>query len=229
MLDKNKGGNFMMLMRMAVLCAALALLPTVALAQKTAPKDALIYIVLPEDGASVKGAFWCRFGLRNMGVGPAGADFPNVGHHHLLIDTKEPIIPNEPIPHDKKHLHFGAGETEALIDLPPGKHTLQLVLSDGDHVSFNPPLISKRITITVKGEDEDESENVSRRSRHRADHRTHRPHFANARRDRNQAEEMAKNAGQDDCPYHGLLRLFKSCQEAAAASAPTKPPPPSSE
>src|SRR5712671_4522037 len=74
------------------------LLPAAALAQaKTTPKDALLYIIYPEDGATVKGAFWCRFGLRNMGVAPAGRDFPNTGHHHLLIDTKEAINPNEPI------------------------------------------------------------------------------------------------------------------------------------
>src|SRR6267154_2872133 len=167
-LRKNQG-NIMPLLRMALLCAALALLPAAALAHaKTTPKDALLYIVLPEDGATVKGAFWCRFGLRNMGVAPAGHDFPNTGHHHLLIDTKEAINPNEPIPHDKKHLHFGGGETEVLLDLPPGEHTLQLVLSDADHFSFNPPLISKRITITVKGDDDGDD---NKRSRQRSYHR----------------------------------------------------------
>jgi Domain of unknown function (DUF4399) len=217
----------MLLLRTALLCAALALLPAAARAQaKTTPRDALLYIIWPEDGATVKGTFWCRFGLRNMGVAPAGNDFPNTGHHHLLIDTTEPINPNEPIPHDRQHLHFGGGETEALIDLPPGKHTLQLVLSDGNHFSFNPPLISKRVTITVTVKDDDsESESASRRPRHRADHRWHH-RFANARKDRKQVEEVPpKNGGQEEC--NGLLRLFKSCQEAA--STPTKPPPPGSD
>jgi hypothetical protein len=217
----------MLLLRTALFCAALALLPAAARAQaKTTPKDALLYIIWPEDGATVKGTFWCRFGLRNMGVAPAGNDFPNTGHHHLLIDTAEPINPNEPIPHDKQHLHFGGGETEALIDLPPGKHTLQLVLSDGNHFSFNPPLISKRVTITVTVKDDDsESESASRRPRHRADHRWHH-RFANARKDRKQVEEAPpKNGGQEEC--NGLLRLFKSCQEAA--STPTKPPLPGSD
>jgi hypothetical protein len=223
MRDENRG-NIMLLLRTALLCAALALLPAAARAQaKTTPKDALLYIIWPEDGTTVKGTFWCRFGLRNMGVAPAGHDFPNTGHHHLLIDTTEPINPNEPIPHDKQHLHFGGGETEALIDLPPGKHTLQLVLSDGNHFSFNPPLISKRITITVTVKDEDDSdgESVSKRSRHRTDHRWRRTRYANARRDRKPVEEAPKNGGEEDC--HGLLRLFKSCQETA--SAPAKPPP----
>jgi hypothetical protein len=227
MRDENQR-NIMLLLRTALLCAALAL-PAAARAQeKTTPKDTLLYIILPEDGATVKGAFWCRFGLRNMGVAPAGHDFPNTGHHHLLIDTNEPINPNEPIPHDKKHLHFGGGETEALLDLPPGKHTLQLVLGDRDHFSFNPPLISKRITITVKSEDDDsesESESVSKRPRHRADRRTRPVRSASARKDRDQAEQIPKNGGQEEC--NGLLRLFKSCQEAASTA--TKPPPPSSE
>jgi hypothetical protein len=156
-----------------------------------------------------------------MGVAPAGRDFPNVGHHHLLIDTEEPINPNETIPHDKKHLHFGAGETEALLDLPQGKHTLQLVLSDGNHFPFNPPLISKKITITVKGDDDSDGDDdrVSKRSRHRSEHRIHRLHRIHfARRDR-QAEPAPKNDGQESC--HGLWDLFKGCQQAA--STPAKP------
>jgi Domain of unknown function (DUF4399) len=217
MLKKNQG-NIMPLLRMALLGAALALLPAAALAQaKTTPKDALLYIIYPEDGATVKGSFWCRFGLRNMGVAPADRDFPNVGHHHLLIDTEETINPNETIPHDKKHLHFGGGETEALLDLPQGKHTLQLVLGDGNHFPFNPPLISKRITITVKGDDDSDSDDdrVSKRSRHRSYHRMHRTHFANARKDRQQADPAAN--GPEGC--HGLWDLFKGCQEAASTSA----------
>jgi len=114
-----------------------------------APKDAYLYIIWPQDGAKIKGAFWCRFGLRNMGVTHAGDTTPNTGHHHLLVDINEPLDPNEPIPQDKNHLHFGAGQTEARVDLPPGKHTLQLVLGDALHVPFNPPVVSKKITITV--------------------------------------------------------------------------------
>ena len=88
------------------------------------------------------------FGLRNMGVTQAGGNAPNSGHH--LTDVDEPLDPNEPIPQDKTHLHFGAGQTEARIELLPGKHTLQLVLGDAKHYPFNPPVISKKITITVK-------------------------------------------------------------------------------
>ncbi len=117
---------------------------------KPAPKDAVLYFVWPQDNTTIKGAFWCRFGLRNMGVTHAGDDFQNSGHHHLLIDVSEPLDPNEPIPQDKSHLHFGAGQTEARIDLPPGKHTLQLVLGDAKHYPFNPPIVSQKINIRVK-------------------------------------------------------------------------------
>jgi hypothetical protein len=143
-----------MLMRKAgiiVLSAALAALSCAAHAQgKSAPKDAILYIVWPQNGAKIKGAFWCRFGLRNMGITHAGDDFQNSGHHHLLIDVNEPFDVKEPIPQDKSHLHFGAGQTEARIDLPPGKHTLQLVLGDAKHYPFNPPLVSDKMTITVR-------------------------------------------------------------------------------
>jgi len=137
--------------RRALLLGGLVLLPTAAVAQGLpTPKDASLYIISPKDGATVSGPFWCIFGLRGMGISHAGDQFPNSGHHHLLIDIDEPLNPSEPIPQDKKHLHYGAGQTEALIELSAGQHTLQLVLGDAKHFPFNPPLVSKKITITIK-------------------------------------------------------------------------------
>src|SRR5580692_6081681 len=131
--------------------AAMTLLPFAAYSQRTpAPADAFLYIIWPPDGTTVKGAFWCRFGLRNMGVTQAGSNASNSGHHHLLIDVNEPLDPNEPIPQDKTHLHFGAGQTEARIELPPGEHTLQLVLGDWSHLPFHPPVMSDVITVNVR-------------------------------------------------------------------------------
>ena len=141
----------MKMARSIVLSAALAFLSCAAYAQeKPAPKDAVLYFVWPQNGAVIKGAFWGRFGLRGMGVTHAGDEFANSGHHHLLIDVNEPLDPKEPIPQDKSHLHFGAGQTEARVDLPPGKHTLQLVLGDAKHYPFSPPLVSEKITIRIK-------------------------------------------------------------------------------
>ena len=87
--------------------------------------------------------------MKNMGVAPAGVKVPNTGHHHLLIDTGLPPL-DKPIPSDDHHRHFGKGQTETSLKLAPGKHTLQLLLGDYAHVPFSPPVMSKRITITVK-------------------------------------------------------------------------------
>ena len=114
------------------------------------PKNAYVYIGWPNDGEIVRSTrFPVWFGLRNMGVAPAGIVKPNTGHHHLLVDTELPPF-DEDIPADKNHLHFGAGQTETTLELPPGTHTLQLIMGDADHVPHNPPVYSKRITITVR-------------------------------------------------------------------------------
>ena len=104
--------------RIALLSVLLTMLPAMSHAQeRPAHKDAYLYFVWPQDGTVIKGAFWARFGLRNMGVTHAGDEFENAGHHHLLIDVNSPLEPNEPIPQDKNHLHFGAGQTETRIEL----------------------------------------------------------------------------------------------------------------
>ncbi len=114
-----------------------------------APSDARVYFVNLQDGATLPQKATIRFGLVGMGVAPAGIDKPNTGHHHVLIDTPVPPL-DQPIPNDFNHLHFGAGQTEATITLPLGKHTLQLLLGDANHVPHNPPVMSKPITVYVK-------------------------------------------------------------------------------
>jgi hypothetical protein len=121
-------------------------------AQSTAPAGAYSYIVNLHNGETVVSPFKVIFGLTsNMGVAPAGVEKPNVGHHHLLVDTTlKPGELTQPIPMDEHHLHFGKGQTETAVTLPPGKHTLQLVLGDWSHVPFNPSVQSAVITIKVK-------------------------------------------------------------------------------
>jgi hypothetical protein len=116
----------------------------------TSPADAEISILEPQDGAVVNGPVMVRFGVKGMDIAPAGEVKDNSGHFHLLIDTDELPAAGLPIPKDEHHLHFGKGQTEATLTLAPGKHTLQLVLGDGAHVPHTPPVISKRIMITVK-------------------------------------------------------------------------------
>jgi hypothetical protein len=129
--------------------AAASLSP--AAAQTASPAGAKVYIINLKDGAEVTSPFLVQFGLSGMGVAPAGVEKPNTGHHHLIIDTK---LTDEqmkaPIPADDTHKHFGGGQTEAMVTLPPGKHTLQLVLGDWSHIPHNPPVMSEPITITVK-------------------------------------------------------------------------------
>jgi hypothetical protein len=109
---------------------------------------ATVYFVDVKDGATIGPKTVIHFGLRNMGVGPAGSDRPNSGHHHLLIDAQVPPL-NEPIPNDFNHLHFGAGQTEAEVTLTPGEHSLQLLLGDKDHIPHNPPVLSDRLRVKV--------------------------------------------------------------------------------
>jgi hypothetical protein len=120
-----------------------------AAAREPAPPGARAYILWPKDGQSIKGTFWLRMGLSGAGVAPAGVEKPNTGHHHVIVDADLPPL-DEPIPNNRNYLHFGAGQTEAQIDLPPGTHTLQLLLGDARHVSFDPPVVSKKIAITVR-------------------------------------------------------------------------------
>ncbi len=114
------------------------------------PEGAKVYIVWPSNGTVIKGGkFWLRMGLTGMGIAPAGTVFPGTGHHHVIIDSELPAM-DEPIPNDENHLHFGKGQTEARIELPKGKHTLQLLFGDSGHTPHTPPLFSPQITITVR-------------------------------------------------------------------------------
>jgi hypothetical protein len=112
------------------------------------PDNARVYFVSPSDGAYVSRTPVIRFGLVNMGVAPAGVEKANTGHHHLLIDAPLPPL-DRPIPNDFNHLHFGAGQTEAQITLPPGTHTLQLLLGDDNHMPHVPAVYSKPIKVIV--------------------------------------------------------------------------------
>jgi hypothetical protein len=141
-----------MITNMIACLATVMLFSGVAAADRTpAPENAYLYIGWPNDGEVIRGGqpFRVWFGLRNMGVAPKGANVPNTGHHHLLIDTDLPPLDQE-IPSDRNHIHFGAGQTETTIELPPGTHTLQLLMADYNHVPHNPPVYSKKITIYVK-------------------------------------------------------------------------------
>lgn len=131
---------------------AIALLSSPALAGRThSPSGAMVYIISPQDGATVSNPVTVRFGLKAMGVAPAGVEKENTGHHHLLIDVGPAAVDFEsPLPADDNHLHFGGGQTETKIELPPGKHTLILLLGDHNHTPHDPSVISNPVTISVE-------------------------------------------------------------------------------
>lgn len=111
--------------------------------------EARVYFINLEDGDEVESPFLIQFGLSEMGIAPAGIDRENTGHHHLLINVKD-LDFSKPIPASKNHIHFGGGQTESLVELPPGDYRLQLVLGDMTHTPHTPPVVSRQINITVK-------------------------------------------------------------------------------
>jgi hypothetical protein len=141
--------SFRMALALFAVFAVAAVAPVAA--QTPSPPGAKVYIINLKDGAEVNSPFLVQFGLSGMGVAPAGVEKPNTGHHHLLIDTRLSAEQmKEPIPADDTHKHFGGGQTETMVTLPKGQHTLQLVLGDWTHIPHVPPVMSDPITITVR-------------------------------------------------------------------------------
>jgi len=118
-------------------------------AQTPAPPGAKVFFIEPKDGAEITGPVTVKMGVSGLEVLPAGTEKPGSGHHHILVNTKLADY-KAPIPADEKHIHFGKGQTEAKLELKPGKHTLQLVVGDHNHAPHAPPIESQVITITVK-------------------------------------------------------------------------------
>ena len=138
----------MKLIQIAIIC----LLPfalNLQAAGNPSAEGASVYIISPVHGEVVGTRFKVTFGLSGMGVAPAGVDKEKTGHHHLLIDTDLPDL-DRPIPADDQHRHFGGGQTEVMVELAPGKHTLQLLLADFAHRPHSPPVMSEQITIIVR-------------------------------------------------------------------------------
>ena len=117
--------------------------------ETAAPPSAKVYFVNLKDGDTVTRPVKVVMGLSGMGIAPAGIEFPDTGHHHIVIDAPTPSV-GQVIAADANHVHFGKGQTEATLDLEPGQHTLQLVLGDRNHVPHKPAVVSGVITITVR-------------------------------------------------------------------------------
>ena len=131
-----------------LICAVAGVAAESAIPRTPRPDGARVYFISPKAGESLRSPLVVRFGLEGMGVAPAGVAQPNTGHHHLIIDAELPPA-DLPVPKSDEYLHFGGGQTEILPELAPGKHTLQLLLGDHNHVPHDPPIVSERITIEV--------------------------------------------------------------------------------
>ncbi|KEA62945.1 ATPases of the AAA+ class [Marinobacterium lacunae] len=125
-----------------------ALISTFSFAETPSPDGAEVYIISPADGATVPKTFTVQFGLKGMGIAPAGTEKENTGHHHLMIDGKQAPAMGSPMGKEVKH--FGGGQTETTLTLEPGPHTLQLIMGDMAHMPHHPPVMSKPITVTVE-------------------------------------------------------------------------------
>ena len=108
-----------------------------------------VFIIQPKNGERVEKTFEVVFGVEGMELAPAGTYENNTGHHHLIIDAELPAL-SLPIPASENYVHFGKGQDRTVLTLEPGKHSLQLLLGDGNHVPHQPPLASKKIEVIVK-------------------------------------------------------------------------------
>ena len=148
-----KGSKMIIIRTFSLLFIAVAVSWNMAFAEEyfsESPPGAKVYIISPKDGEVVSKTFTVRFGLVNMGVAPAGVKVPNTGHHHLLVDLENLPDMEKPLAFSENVRHFGGGQTETEITLAPGKHTLRLLLGNYLHIPHKPPVLSEKITVTVK-------------------------------------------------------------------------------
>jgi len=136
----------------SVLAIPLLLVTTLVNAHSP-PKEARVYFIGLNDGAVVESPLKVKFGIEGFGITPAGTTGKQrhtAGHHHVLVDIERMPKMDEPIPRDAGYVHYDDGETEGLLQLPPGDHTLQLLLGDEQHEPQDPPLMSEKIRVTVR-------------------------------------------------------------------------------
>jgi hypothetical protein len=118
------------------------------LASGTAFAEQSVSFVEPADGATVSSPFKVKFGVSGMDIKPVGDMSANTGHHHLLINH-DSVKDGEVVPVDDTHMHFGKGQTETMVTLPPGKYKLTMQFANGAHQSYGAGM-SKSISVTVK-------------------------------------------------------------------------------
>ena len=136
-------------MRKIWILVILVTLNSIVLAQSESKENSRVFFIQPHNNAILQNPIEIKFGLENMNLVSAGVDEPFSGHHHLLINVDQIPNLNLPIPADSNHLHFGGGQSNTTLELPPGKYTLQLLFADHHHIPHSPPIISDKISITI--------------------------------------------------------------------------------
>ena len=136
-------------MRRIWILVILVTLNSIVLAQSESKENSRVFFIQPHNNAILQNPIEIKFGLENMNLVAAGVDKPFSGHHHLLINVDQIPNLNLPIPADSNHLHFGGGQSNTTLELPPGKYTLQLLFADHHHIPHSPPIISDKISITI--------------------------------------------------------------------------------
>ena len=112
-------------------------------------EDSRVFFIKPSNGDVVDKTFEVVFGISGMTLAPAGTYNSGTGHHHLIIDAPLPDL-SMPVPANTQYLHFGKGQDKTMLTLEPGKHKLQMILGDGNHIPHSPPIYSEIIEIEVK-------------------------------------------------------------------------------
>lgn len=85
--------------------------------------------------------------MSGRGLVPAGQEAGKAGYHHLLINQALPLDFSKPLPFTEKYIHFGKGQMETVVNLPPGNYDLRLLLADQAHIPYF--VYSKPLKLTV--------------------------------------------------------------------------------
>jgi hypothetical protein len=105
------------------------------------------YFTNVKDADVIEAPFVLRFGLSMRGLVPAGKTVDRAGHHHLLVNQPLPLDFKKPLPFTEKYIHFGKGQMEHVVDLPPGSYTFNLLLADQGHIPYF--VYSKPVRLTI--------------------------------------------------------------------------------
>ncbi|HVT85610.1 MAG TPA: DUF4399 domain-containing protein [Chitinophagaceae bacterium] len=113
------------------------------------PEGAKVYFKNLKEGANISSPFKVQMGVDKMKVDTVGPVVAGSGHFHIFVDAEDSLPLGTVVPKDSTHLHYGKGQTEAELNLAPGKHKLTLQFADGIHRSYGGRLATT-VNVNVK-------------------------------------------------------------------------------